>query len=240
MKSLLVGLLLLLVLGTIGYGVYLASRPEVATAKAVFRVDSVPSSWNLDGKTRPPTEREIRSYRETLSSMMVAPTVFTAALQNADLQGTFLSEKEKPLAWLEANMVAGFEGDSDLLVLRLEGPEEQANDLRAIVQAVSQAFMDEVVMKNRFEGAKDLERLESSYAEYQIQLREKLTELATVRAESGESAAGKADVRLRELEIESLERTFTLLADKIQKLELDLDRPSHIKLVDRAYITEDD
>ncbi|WP_442482386.1 hypothetical protein [Aeoliella sp. SH292] len=240
MKSLLVGLLLLLVLGTLGYGVYVASRPKVATAKAVFCVESAPSSWNLDGKTQPPTEREIRSFRESMSSMMVTPTVFTAALQNADLQGTFLSEKEKPLEWLEANMVAEFEGDSDLLVLRLEGPEEQANDLRAIVQAVSRAFMDEVVMKARFEGAKGLERLKSSYAEYQIQLREKLTDLATVREESGESAAGSADVRLRELEIESLERTFTLMADRIQQMELDLDRPSQIRILEAAYVTEDE
>jgi hypothetical protein len=167
-------------------------------------------------------------------AMVASPAVLSTALQNPSLQGTFLVNEPTPREWLEENLTVEFHGESELLEISLRGPEEAANDLKSIVDAVTQAFMDEVVMKDRFERSKDLASLEHTYAEYQMQLRQKLTELARVRTE-----AGDADVRLRGLEIESLERTFTLLADRIQHLELELERPSQIKLVDPAHITQD-
>lgn len=242
-KWLLVGLLSLLsllVVGGVGYGLYVALQPPMVTAKAAYLVNDAPSSWNLDGSYQPPTEREIIANRGTMVALMSSPSVLSIALQNPELERTFLRELEDPSKWLDEHLMVEFEGDSYLLEVWLAGPVEQADDLKTIVKAVSDAFYDEVLMKARFERSKDLDKLKSTYAEYQTQLREKLTQLARVRTELGEPAADSAEVRIRELEIQTLERTFQLLADKIQQMELDIDLPPQIALVDPVYIEDDD
>src|SRR5690606_29618891 len=117
-------------------------QPEMVTAKAMFLAESTPASWKLDGESAEPSDRQISEFRQTLEAYCTAPSVLTAALQNPNLQGTFLSDVNEPYDWLEDHVVAKFEGKSALLAIRLEGLAEQAEDLRTIVEAVSQAFTE--------------------------------------------------------------------------------------------------
>lgn len=199
--------------------------PESDTAVARFLVSSQPEIRVYDDINTSGDSRDYKTYQATQVAMVRSPAVLALALQDTNLQNVaVLKAEENPQMWLDENLDIRFEGQSELLriALTLDEPQE---DLRAIVQAVCNAYYDEVVMKNRFERSKTLDSLKATYAEYQVQLREKWDEYRQISQELG-IAEGQFDPSVRMLfdELTNKMKEQAKLEEQMRYLQMEFAR----------------
>lgn len=113
---------------------------------------------------------EYESYRKTQVQLIKSPFVLTSALRRpgvADLPT--IREEEDPVGWLARYIQVTAPMESEVLQVRLRG--ENAADVTKIVNAVTTAYLEDIVNKERAERLGRRDALEKKYKENMSELR---------------------------------------------------------------------
>lgn len=227
------GLLVLITLVSAGLAWWV--QPSKVTAVANFLVQDRPES--LVYTLEEPSEQAIKRHRETQQALVTSPQVLNVALQNPVMQKIkWLRQVEDPLDWLSDNLETEYEGDSELLAIRLTGREEQATDLVAIVDAVCRAYEQEVLDAKRLEQHKIRDALELTASRLGEEVRDALKKLQSLRKGLGEDAP---EVVMLDRDIK---RKFVVLDDLVSRIDqrkIELAAKPQISWTQHAFIEQD-
>ena len=158
--------------------------------------------------------REYELSQKTQLALLKSDFVLRAALRDPAIASlSIFAGKSDPVAWLADNLEVRFVDGSEILSIQLRGSREQADDLRQVVDAVSDAYKGEVVYSGR---AKEL-ALRDMLAKEIDRLREKIQRKMRQIAEEKSAIDGNSpssDFNQRELDV-----LLTLWGDLVLKLE---------------------
>jgi polysaccharide biosynthesis transport protein len=118
------------------------------------------------------TEQNFDTFRRTQMAMIQSRFVLNAALRQpgiSDLET--IRTKAFPLEWLEDSVAVDTYNSPEILKISLEGGN--ADDITKIVNAVKDAYLDEVVLADRKQRITRLNELERIHGETEEKVRQK-------------------------------------------------------------------
>jgi hypothetical protein len=226
---------LLLVL--IGCGLFLIPvlRPERFTATALFNVSTDEISYT--GEPIPFDQRRDDVFRKTQVAYLQSYFVLQSALRTPGIGAlSILAPHEDKVQWLQDNLDVGFESNSEILHIELHGTEDQTEDLRAIVDAVCDAYSKEVI----FEESQRRLVVRDSKERASEELRKKLERLIEERnALTDGSPETKAILEAANIEIGALSEFWRGLLVGTERDAFRDGAPDRIRLIQKATVTSE-
>jgi capsular exopolysaccharide synthesis family protein len=228
----------------LGAGVLLASIVGLAAwflvpqakykAQAVLQVEARPPQvlFRTVETQNPSGGEEYARYQKTQMGLVKTRFVLSAALRQPVVKrAQMIREQQDPVKWLQEKLDVSFETGSELLNICLSGDDPK--ELADVVNAVKDAYMNEVVNKAHTDRQKrydKLKELQKKYAEMMKGQRQKLKVLAdSAGSDNRETLALEHQLALERLGFLKNE----LLQTQSQKRKIE----AELKLVEQ---TEDD
>jgi capsular exopolysaccharide synthesis family protein len=114
---------------------------------------------------------EYESYKKTQLQLMKSPYVLQAALRRPGIEGLETLQEAVPdqVGWLSRAVQITATPDSEVVQVKLRG--KKADDVAKLVNAVTSAFLDDVVNKERTERLGRRDALEKKFKENMAELR---------------------------------------------------------------------
>jgi capsular exopolysaccharide synthesis family protein len=123
---------------------------------------------------------DYRRYQATQQALVKSSLVLNATLGDANAKKSrMIREQKDPIAWLKEKLGVEFVAGSELMEISLSG--EDPEEIARLVNAVKQAYIDEVVnvdVKRRTERHDKLNKLKQTYTDILKDRRENLRQLA--------------------------------------------------------------
>jgi capsular exopolysaccharide synthesis family protein len=160
-------------------GVFLASLASAAawfvlpttkpTATAVLHLSADrPSIIDDRGNSR----ADFSTYQVSQKTLLASRLVIAAALRRPDVSElAIVREQRDPISWLQKELKIEFRAGSEFMQLSLGG--RQADELKVLLTAVTDAYLQEVVDRERNKQVQHLKQLEEVQAQYEESLRRK-------------------------------------------------------------------
>ena len=113
---------------------------------------------------------EYEAYRKTQVQLIKSPFVLTSALRRPGISTlTTFSGEDDPVGWLMRNIQVSAPMESEVVQVRLRG--ENSKEVTQIVNAVTQAYLNDVVNKEKSERLQRRDTLERKYKENMAEVR---------------------------------------------------------------------
>jgi len=168
------------------------------------------------------TLQDFEVYKRSQQQRVVGRFVLSKALRQPGISHLKIVEEQiDPVKWLQEELSVRYPGSAEIMEVSLKGEDPSA--IAKIVNAVTQAYMDEVVNKKKEEGVKDLEGLTKMQVAKDEDLRTKrkrLEDLARGQSSSDSAVlALKQQVKLQQysqLQQKLIEIEFELMEEKTQ------------------------
>lgn len=197
---------------------------------AWLRVRQSPVGETVEGGNRGDTDADYEEYRRAQVIAIKDPEVLAAAI---DLDGIAeldaIRGQADPVAWLADQIKVVAPEGSEVIQVRMgpvvRGPEAQ--DAARIVNAVTEAYLSNVVNKERPERIESHDTLVKKY-------KEKTAELQTRLAEDKNPDNANADIEARRNEIQQLQAAINQMVAQLATSELDIVRPKRVELIEKA------
>ena len=141
--------------------VYFFFPPEVTAVAALKVTAETPKLlFEMDqGK-----DEDFETFKRTQAALVIQHFVLSKALGQGGIgQLNMVRAEDDPIDWLRDELDVDYPGNSEILQIRLQG--EDAEETVRIVNAVQQAYLQEVVFKDRDEKLETKALLERSYRE---------------------------------------------------------------------------
>jgi succinoglycan biosynthesis transport protein ExoP len=201
-------LVLAITLGSLAGGLTYVFLPKGFEAAAWLRVRDKSGMFG-SGLGRDNAEYE--AYRKTQVQLIKSPLVLMAALRRPgiDSLGTLRDEEDK-VGWLMRNVQVSAPMESEVLQVRLRG--ENAREITQIVNAVTNAYLNDVVNKERGERLRRRDTLEKKYKENMAEVRSRLEVYNNLAKTLGTTDSAEVATQRALL----LDHLGTLRAQKIQ------------------------
>ncbi len=192
--------------------------PEYS-AFALLRIRSQEPTLLDDSSTQ--GRQDFLIYKNTQKQLIVGPWVLRAALRSPDVERLpAVREEDDPVAWLEKRIYVEFPGEAE--IMKVSFSHADANTAAAITNAVTKAYMREVVDRERIMRMDRLSSLEKVFNEAEQKMRTKQTDLKRL-AESlgtgdGNALSSKQQITLQHfatLRNEHTRMQFELMRAKI-------------------------
>jgi capsular exopolysaccharide synthesis family protein len=142
------------------------------TAFAIVHVAAAPQKLAFATPDYLDAHSEFLSYQKMQASRIKSRYVLNAALKRDEVKNlAVIAEEPDPVAWLEDEIKVDFKEGSELIKISMSSshPEE----LKVIVDAVAQAYLQEVVNLERKHRSEQLAELEDIYKNAKEKLRQK-------------------------------------------------------------------
>lgn len=143
---------MIVLLAIVGGGVawwYLASTPRVAS---YMKVNRGPQSYIFEQPSV--TEEEYRRRQGNHLALIISPLVLDAVLQQQDIANLDLvSQQGDPLTWLTDSLQVSFPSDGEIMEIVLPCAESDSGQAVKIVDAVTRAYFDKVLLQERLRDA---------------------------------------------------------------------------------------
>jgi succinoglycan biosynthesis transport protein ExoP len=154
---------------------------------------------------------EYEAYRKTQVQLIKSPLVLMAALRRPgiDSLGTLKGEEDK-VGWLMRNVQVSAPMESEVLQVRLRG--EDAREITQIVNAVTNAYLSDVINKEKTERLRRRDTLEKKYKENMAEVRSRLDVYNNLARSLGTTDSAEVATQRALL----LDHLGTLRAQKIQ------------------------
>ena len=141
--------------------------PQGYEAVAWLRVRSNSGSFSGQG------DRDYDQYRKTQLQLIKSPFVLNAALRRPGIAGlAAVKEETDPLGWLANKIQVAAPAESEVVQIRLRGSDPR--EITQIVNAVTQAYLTDVVNKEKTERLARRDMLERKYKENMAEVRNRL------------------------------------------------------------------
>lgn len=159
-----------IVLGGLAGAATFIFMPRGFEAVAWLRVrDKGGMFWGGGGRDN----AEYEAYRKTQVQLIKSPLVLMAALRRPGIEGlSTLAEEDDKVGWLTRNVMVSAPMESEVLQVRLRG--ESPQEITQIVNAVTNAYLTDVVNKERAERLRRRDMLEKKYKENMAEVRARL------------------------------------------------------------------
>ena len=116
---------------------------------------------------------EYEAYRKTQVQLIKSPFVLTSALRRPGISSlSTLSAEDDPVGYLMRNIQVSAPMESEVVQVRMRG--EDAKEVTQIVNAVAQAYLSDVVNKEKSERLNRRDMLERKYKENMAEVRSSL------------------------------------------------------------------
>jgi hypothetical protein len=196
--------------------------PKKSVATALFRVARERPSIIKDDFAERYDEREYEVFKRSQLAMIRSYFILQAALRKPGISSlsTFAGDVE-PEEWLVENLEVEYPQDGEYLAISLKGSAPQMDDFTHIVDAVAQAYMDEMVYKERarWQGSRDL--LRRSLEDIESKIQDKSSVMLAIARDSGRHDEATS-AALRQLNLDRLGRVeleLMRLENKLLELE---------------------
>jgi succinoglycan biosynthesis transport protein ExoP len=145
--------------------------PRGFEAVAWLRVRASASSFTGSGGFVDPTKYE--QYRKTQVQLIKSPFVLTAALRRPGITNlSMLADEKDHISWLMKNIQVTAPMETEVIQVKLRGPDP--DETAKIVNAVAQAYLVDVVNKEKTERLARRDLLEKKYRENMAEVRSRL------------------------------------------------------------------
>jgi succinoglycan biosynthesis transport protein ExoP len=177
--------------------------PETSQAIALFEVSS--EQQTMLGDSRTMGNRDFDILQRTQLAYLKSFFVLQAALRSPGIEalGVMAGEPNKT-QWLMEELVPAFQGNSEILSISLVGETKYEADLRKLVDAVSDAYLKEVVFEEEQRRLVVRDALQRSFTNLSEDIRNKLDSHNALAKE-----LGYVDPRRRDTDTEMLMRELT-------------------------------
>lgn len=147
--------------------------PETSLATALFNVSSEKQTMLGDARISPTKEFEI--LQRTQLAYLKSYFVIQAALRGPGMEalGILAGEPDK-VQWLIDEIVPTFQQNSEILSITLSGESQESEDLRKLIDAVSDAYLKEVVFEEDQRRLVVRDALSRSYTSLSSEIHNKL------------------------------------------------------------------
>ncbi len=186
------------------------------TASAYLRLaaDDRPLIFETADQTNGRSDFQL--YKNTQQQLMKTPFVVNAALRNLNVASIAEPQfHENSMLWLQENVRVSYPGDGE--IMQVACSSKDGRSAVKIVNAVVDAFMDEVVGHERNEKLKRLESLERVHGEAEDKVRSKRSELKTMA-----SALGTGDSESLTVVQQSALNQFGHMQEKLSAVQFQL------------------
>jgi capsular exopolysaccharide synthesis family protein len=162
-------------------------------------------------KAQHPQDYEIE--KQTQAALIRSPFVLTAALRQPGISQMRLvrdepwfGERDNPIAWLERQLKVEYAQGSE--VLRLSMHERYPDELKKLLNAVTDAYLTEIVQAEVSEKRQKFESLRNRHRVLQQKIQDQYREIGTLAQTNGspESEAVKIQIEMGYRELSSIDR----------------------------------
>ncbi|MGD9632077.1 MAG: hypothetical protein AB7G28_23355 [Pirellulales bacterium] len=225
----LAGMVVAAAAGVVVFYVYEWTRPKPFVAKARFLI--VPDRPSFLDKPDLDYDRRNEIFRQTQLTYIKSKEVMLSALREPGIAAlAVLVPCPDKAEWMLENMHAELlaadvdedrdglvDKDSRILQIEIRGTEDQADDLRLLVRAVSTAYMQDVTYKDQQRVAESRDAEQRALYELRAVLLETIEKRNALREEHPEALA---DLEVIGIEIDELTAVFRQLISRQQLKEL--------------------
>jgi hypothetical protein len=147
-------------------GIVLTASQRHARASARLLVAREKPHVLFEAAPRPTEREEYESYRQTQAALVKSRIVLNQALRDPKVANLKMIRQHPldPAEWLEGQLQVDYSAGPDILTISLSGND--GDELKAIVEAVTQAYLDEMVdmdRKRRNDQAEELRKIQKKY-----------------------------------------------------------------------------
>lgn len=159
---------------------------------------------------------DFKLYKNTQQQLLLTPFVLNSALRDAEVAALpDVRNEPNPIGWIKSNLKVSFPGDSEIMEVSLQTVSE--NTCVKVVNAIVNAYMQEVVVDERNERLARLNQLEGVYAEAEGKVRSKQAELKALA-----TVLGTGDSDSLTVAQQSALNQFGIMQEKLGSLQFDL------------------
>jgi hypothetical protein len=208
--------------------IHAADEPRVANPRAantdqtLVAAETTGAPINTDSvaflrfrKFASQTDADYKRYWQNQAELVKSPAVLKSALQSSDVKDlTCMRAKSNRVAWLHRSIRVDMSPDSETLTISLPGVDPE--DATTIVNAVAQAYMANVVNRERIELVARRDAFERKYKESMEELRANLEPYQKLVQSLGTADSEQVDTRLKLL----FDRLGSL-SEEISRLQID-------------------
>ncbi len=165
----------------------------------------------------------LENHQRNQMAMVKSRLVLNSAIKNEMVAKLpFMNEQPDPLSWLEREVQADFAVAPEVLRISMSG--EVGSELVTIVDAVRNAYIGEILDKERVERSNRLTTLQTFREKYQGELRSKKDEQQKLEALSGSKDPGLRGMMLLFMsqKLSSLERELLQTQSELRQKSIEL------------------
>ena len=212
-------------------------QPKRVVATALFEVSRVEPTL-MGGEVY--DERELEVFKNTQLAKLRSYYVLQAALRNPGIASlaVFAGQRD-PVSWLQEHIEAEFVGNSELLAIRLRGPEAHANDLTRIVDEVAKAYVEEVVFADAQSRLNSRDLKAMCLKKLREELTEKMQKLQDLKEDAGAKAGDSVEIKTLELDLVTLTEIVQETSRRLEREDIEASAPPRIRKVQPAVIGPD-
>jgi hypothetical protein len=181
-------------------------QPTTVEAIALFQVSRDIPTILGDETKQSGQDGNYEIVKKSQLALLKSHYVLTAALRNPAVAALpILHGQTDSIAWLQERLEVEYPQNAEILTISLRGPEDGAQDLVRVVDAVAKAYRDEVIYEERQRrlGCRDL--LARSLDKLNKEINRKLDEYIAIARELGGLEDSSNQV-LQELDMKRLDR----------------------------------
>jgi polysaccharide biosynthesis transport protein len=186
------------------------------SAAAYLRVDSSDRPLIFQTADEGGNPNNFQLYCSTQQQLMKTPFVLNTALRNEGLSSlTELVEAPSAMEWLQKSIKVEFPEKGEIMRVSVE--TQSGDSCVKIINAVVEAYMDEVVLNERTDRSKRLDSLQKVYAEAEQNVRTKRSELRSLA-----TALGTSDSDSLTVAQQNALQQFGLMQSKLSEVQFQL------------------
>lgn len=173
-------------------------RQEVV---ALMRIAA--SRPSIMGEAAGERETDFVVYKRTQAALLKSNFVLQATLRKPEVKrlSVVQDHKDDILDWLSGQLLVDFPGEAEIMRVSMRG--ERPKDLALIVNAVKDAYMDEIVNAEREERLRQRDTLDRLYRKNRDEIKKRIDELYSLHKQYGTSMDDNA-VLARKMAMDNL------------------------------------
>ena len=196
--------------------------PESSSVTSYLRVKAVEPETIFDQK-RVINPKEYEIFQQTQLALFKSHFVLNAALSRSEISQLDAVVKEEPfaLSWLSDELRVSFPGEGEIMEVRFDG-EEDPEELVKIVDAVVDAYTNEVINKENIRSSETRESMEKLHKQQQKELEQKHEDFIKLSREldSGTSETQSTQLSLLASEIRMIQQEITKKKQQLIDIEV--------------------
>ncbi|MEM8680365.1 MAG: hypothetical protein AAGF97_13535, partial [Planctomycetota bacterium] len=204
----------------VGFVLYLII-PVTYEAISMVRVSQ--NDKGVFGRSNRWSSGQFDVYKQTQETLMTSPFVLDAALRDPDVLALeTIRREDNKLSFLQSELSAKFQGKGEILRLSMRG--KRKDDLIKIVDAVIDAYLEEIAASGRRENVERLEILRKARKEHLDSVRETSDKIHRLAEELGtsDSELARMTEQIEMSQLGELERKKLRILNEYEQLYMDL------------------